>query len=257
MARRYYSSTAQQAQLQSSINSTDTTIVVDLTTGFPASTPFTLMLDKDTINEEVVTCTNRSGTTLTIVRGEDGTSGVAHATGATVTHGFSARDLDEPNAHIAATQNVHGVTNVAGVTETQTLLNKTLTSPTITGPTVSNGTWSDPTFTGYITGLPTPDVDVIAKIATHNPLFSEAHAVFTMTSSTTQTLVLPGDATVAYPIGTTLGLIRMGTGVVSFSQGAGASVVGTPGLKLRAQYSAGTALKVANNTWVVSGDLSA
>ena len=40
-------------------------------------------------------------------------------------------------------------------------------------------------------------------------------------------------------------------------QGSGATVVGTPGLALRAQYSAATIYCVAANTYVVIGDLSA
>jgi hypothetical protein len=41
-----------------------------------------------------------------------------------------------------------------------------------------------------------------------------------------------------------------------FAPGGGAIVNGTPGLRLRAQYSAATAKKIAANTWVVIGDLS-
>lgn len=103
MARRYYSSIAQRTTLSSGIDDTTTTVGVVAVTGWPASFPYTIIIDQDTLNEEVVTVTNRSGTTLTVTRGSDGTTAVAHDAGATVNHGVSARDFDEPNAFINGT----------------------------------------------------------------------------------------------------------------------------------------------------------
>lgn len=100
MARRYYSSIAQRTTLASSVSDVATTMVVNAAVGFPASTPYTMIVDQDTVNEEVVTVTGRSGTTLTVIRGVDGTTAVAHSTGASVNHGVSARDFDEPNEHV-------------------------------------------------------------------------------------------------------------------------------------------------------------
>lgn len=100
MPRRYYSSTAQRTTLTASLDSSATTVDVASVTGFPASFPYTLILDQDTVNEEVITVTSRSGLTLTVTRASDGTTGVAHANGAAVNHGVSARDFDEPNAFL-------------------------------------------------------------------------------------------------------------------------------------------------------------
>ena len=100
MARRYYSSVAQRTSLTNDITNSQTTIVVGAVTGFPASYPYTLIIDQDTLNEEVVEVASRSGTTLTVTRGVDGTSAVSHTAGATVNHGVSARDFDEPNLHV-------------------------------------------------------------------------------------------------------------------------------------------------------------
>jgi len=66
----------------------------------------------------LVEVTAAAGTTLTVVRGVDGTSAVAHSNGASVKHTISARDLSEPQAHIDATV-AHGVTGaVVGTTDT-------------------------------------------------------------------------------------------------------------------------------------------
>jgi hypothetical protein len=59
-----------------------------------------MIIDQDTANEEVVEVTARTSLTLTVTRGVDGTTGVSHASGATINHGVSARDFDEPNAFV-------------------------------------------------------------------------------------------------------------------------------------------------------------
>ena len=102
MARRYYSSVAQRTTLASGISAVATSVVVTAATGFPSSFPYTMIIDQDTASEEVVEVTARSGTTLTVTRGVDGTTATTHATGASVNHGVSARDFDEPNAFVNA-----------------------------------------------------------------------------------------------------------------------------------------------------------
>ena len=100
MARRYYSSTAVATTLSASANNSDTSIDVTALSGYPVSTPWTAIIDPDTASEEVVEVTNVSGTTLTVTRGVDGTSGVSHSAGAVFRHGVSARDFDEANAFV-------------------------------------------------------------------------------------------------------------------------------------------------------------
>ena len=100
MPRRYYSSTAVETTLTSNVSNSATTLPVASTSGFPAQTPYTLILDEGTIDEEIVTVTGVSSLNLTVTRGEDGTSGVAHSNGGTVKHGVSARDFDEANAFV-------------------------------------------------------------------------------------------------------------------------------------------------------------
>jgi len=100
MARRFYSSTAARTTLSADISNTAITVGVTAVSGWPASFPYTIIIDQDTINEEVVEVTARVGTTLTVTRGVDGTTGIAHSAGAAVNHGVSARDFDEPNLHV-------------------------------------------------------------------------------------------------------------------------------------------------------------
>ena len=108
MARRYFSSTAVETTLTSSISNSATTIPVASTSGFPAQTPYTLILDEGTVDEEVVTVTAVASLNLTVTRGVDGTSAVSHSNGGTVKHGVSARDFNEANEHVNdTTTDVH------------------------------------------------------------------------------------------------------------------------------------------------------
>ena len=100
MARRYYSSTAVATTLSASANNSTTSITVTALSGFPVSTPWTAIIDPDTVSEEVVEVTNVAGTTLTVTRGVDGTSAVSHSAGAVFRHGVSGRDFDEANSHV-------------------------------------------------------------------------------------------------------------------------------------------------------------
>ena len=128
MPRRYYSSTAAQTTLSAGVNNSTATIPVTAVSGWPSSFPYTLLIDKDTVNEEIVTVTGRSGTTLTVTRGVDGTTAVAHSAGANVQHGVSARDFEEPNAFV----------NGTGVVTATLLADNSVTSAKIVDGTIVN-----------------------------------------------------------------------------------------------------------------------
>ena len=128
---RYYSSTAAKTTLSSSIDSSSASMLLAAPSGLPSQYPFTLILEKDTANEEIVTVTNLVGSSYSITRGVDGSTAKAHSVGATVEHGVSARDYSESRSHEVAT-NAHGVTgDVVGTGGAQTLTSKTLTTATL------------------------------------------------------------------------------------------------------------------------------
>jgi hypothetical protein len=64
---------------------------------------FTVAIDPDTTNEEIVFITAASSDTFTIVRSRAGTSGVTHSAGATVKHVLTSDDLIYFNATLPAT----------------------------------------------------------------------------------------------------------------------------------------------------------
>jgi hypothetical protein len=140
---RNFSNVAEETTLSSGINSSDTSITVGSNTGYP-SVPYTIIIDPGLATEEVCEVTAVAGTTWTITRGVDGTPASSHDSGATVVHGYSARDLRDVQDHIADSTGVHGLgasSSVVGTTDTQTLTNKTLTSPTISGGTITGVTF--------------------------------------------------------------------------------------------------------------------
>lgn len=124
-----YSNTAQETTLTTSVSNSSVNLVVASTVGFPASTPFTLAVDADQANEELVSVTNVAGSTLTVTRGYDGTAAVSHDTGAKVRHVHSAVDFRTSRQHEAASSAVHGITGaVVGTSDAQVLTNKNLSS---------------------------------------------------------------------------------------------------------------------------------
>jgi len=138
MTVRKYSSRAQQTTLASSLTAGGTSMtVLNGAAVMGGKNPtsgqtYTLVIDPDTSLEEIVDVTAVSTNTLTITRGIDGSSGVAHSAGAVVRHMVIGRDLQEANDHSEASTAVHGITgSVVGTTDTQTLSAKTLTTPTI------------------------------------------------------------------------------------------------------------------------------
>lgn len=163
---RYYSSTAVDTTLAVGISASATSMTVSSVVGFPTSYPYTLAVDYDTSSEELVNIVGASGTTLTIGltagvadiegRGVDQGAGyrVAHNAGAVVKHIISGRDVREPQEHIAASTNVHGIADTATLitaSSTTILTNKSLTAPVLTGTIdVTSGTLALGT-TGVVT----------------------------------------------------------------------------------------------------------
>jgi hypothetical protein len=129
MTTRKYSSRSQQTTLASALTSSGTSASVVSGTSLlggatiSAGETFTVVIDPDTALEEIVDVTAVSTNTLTITRGIDGSSGVAHSAGAVVRHMAIGRDYREANQHIENTTTAHGLTlaNVVKTTDTNVI----------------------------------------------------------------------------------------------------------------------------------------
>ena len=101
---RKYSSISVQTTLASGISNSATTMTVATGTGAAllggvtlASgniDTFSVAIDPDTQNEEIVFITQNSSDTFTIVRGQSGSSAISHSGGATVKHVFVSEALN-------------------------------------------------------------------------------------------------------------------------------------------------------------------
>lgn len=96
---RSYSSVTSQTTLTADPGTGGTSLAVVDSTKFSAldgKFPYGATINLGRTDQEVVTVTARpDGTHLTVLRGQDGTSAVAHAIGATVDHAASARDFSQ------------------------------------------------------------------------------------------------------------------------------------------------------------------
>jgi hypothetical protein len=226
-----------------------------------ANSQFTVAIDPDTQNEEIVFITaGPSGDTFTIDRAEAGSSAVAHSTGATVKHVLTSDDLTafaagiSPVASLAFSGSTSGTTTLqatatagtntlslppttsdtlAGIAATQTLTNKTLTSPKI------NLTLNAQTGTTYT---------LVA---------ADSGKLVTSSNASAVVITIPPSV---FAAGEQINVQSIGAGLTSFAQGAGVTITSTGATAtapiLRAQYSACTIICTASNTFTVIGDLS-
>lgn len=122
---------------------------------------------------------------------------------------------------------------VATLSGTQTLTNKTLSTPIQT-------------------------IGTNVRTASYTLALSDQSKMIEMNSSSATVLTIPTDSTVNFPIGTYIVVLRTGSGSVTIEGmvgvPSGVTINTTPGLTLRAQWSMATLIKRAANTWVMSGD---
>lgn len=137
--RRRYANTGPQATLPVGINAAVTAFNLSTGTGFPA-VPFPLILDYLGSAEEVILVTGLTGAAVTsCTRGYDGSSAQTHSGGAVCVHGIIAKDADEASQHTSST-GAHGTASaIVGLTDAQTLTNKTISSSLLKATAVDPG----------------------------------------------------------------------------------------------------------------------
>jgi hypothetical protein len=274
MTARNYKSTVNAKTLAATMNSSITTMQLNDIIGVP-SYPFTMVIDPDTALEEIVTVNSlSSGNTVNVTRGQDGTIGVGHDAGATIRHMITARDLQDAQDHIFASTNVHGLSGgaeVVGTSSSQTLTNKTLTNPTISGGSLSNvsGSLSSPTISNFVnsnhthltaaTGGTLTGAALLYsrsdQVSSYTLTIDDNGKVVTTNNASANTLTVPPNSSVAFPIGTTITVVQIGAGQTTIAAGSGVTINSeTAKYKLRVQYAAATLYKYDTNTWVLFGN---
>lgn len=100
MQRREFLGNVVSTTLSANISNSDTSISLVDGTSFPSgsTSPFVIIIDRATVNEEKILISSRSANTLTVAsRGYDGIAAVSHSTGATVDHVLDATSLQDMN----------------------------------------------------------------------------------------------------------------------------------------------------------------
>lgn len=112
---------------------------------------------------------------------------------------------------------------------------------------------------GTQTKVGIPSIVTISQKTSSYTLSSlnERDTIIEVGSTSGTTLTIPAEASVNYPVGTSLDIMQTGTGQVTIAGASGVTVNATPGLKLRSQWSSATLLKRGADSWVVFGDLTA
>ena len=262
---RKYSSTSTQTSLASTISSSDTTITVSTGTGSALMggvtlaagnvDQFTIALDVDTINEEIVYVTAISSDTLTVVRGQAGTSAITHTAGATVKHVFTGDDATFFTAGVAT---ANAAVPKSTVTTKGDLIAATA-SGTVTRVGVGTNGYvltADSTQTAGIKwgSVYSPDLILNAKTTNYTLQISDVNKLITVTSASAVTITIPNGI---FTTGQQIAITSLGAGLVTIDSDGTTVLDATPGTVLRTQYSTATIICIATNTFLIIGDLSA
>ena len=295
-----FSSTSIETTLQSAITTsgatsmvvatgTGTALLGGQTLGAGNVDVFTVAIDVDTINEEIVFITDQSGDTMTIVRGRAGTSATTHTAGATVKHVLTSYDLDNfqatvpPVASLPFSGSTSGTTTVqataiagtntltlpptdsdtlVGRATTDTLTNKTINvaNNTLTGVATLAGTeiLTNKTLTAPVINTAKINLALNAQTGTTYTLVA-ADSGKLVTSSNASPVVITIPPSI-FAAGEQINVQSIGAGLTSFVAGVGVTVTSTGATSaapvLRAQFSACTIICTATDNFTVIGDIS-
>jgi hypothetical protein len=165
----------------------------------------------------------------------------------------------------------------ADLTTAQTLTNKTISGASNTLSNIGNSSLTNSSVTigstsvslgGTATTLaglsltsPLINLGVNAQTGTtYTTVLADNGKIITQTNASPITTTIPPFSSVAYPVGAQLNFVQYGLGQVTFAQGVGVTIASTGATatapKLRARYSSATAICVAQDSWLIAGDIA-
>lgn len=265
---RKYSSISVETTLASGISNSATTMTVAAGTGSALmggvtlaagnTDIFTVALDVDTQNEEVVYITAVSSDTFTIVRARAGTSAISHTGGATVKHVLTSDDL---NFYTAGVATANAAIPESVVTAKADLLVGASSGVVDNLAVGTNGQvlTADSTQTLGVKWATPTDVNLTinAKTANYTLVAGDVNKLITMSDAGTLTLTVPNGV---FTAGQQINVQRIGAGAVQI-RNDGTTVLTSTGAtstapNLRAQFSAATIICTSSNNFTVIGDLA-
>jgi len=171
----------------------------------------------------------------------------------------STDDLDASGKqHDVMHVNVHGATvaleTKLGLTDSNAAANAVLV-----GTGTSTTAWTtSPTVTGTLTaGVAVGQaVDLDRKTADYTLVLADAGKVIEINSGSSENVTIPPNSGVAFPLGTQVVIVRLGSGAVVIVEGSGVTTRSDGDkAKIKSQYSSCVLIKHETNEWYILGNL--
>jgi hypothetical protein len=189
----------------------------------------------------ILLATNNSGDTLDI-----GLVGKYLSSGSTLYTGFVRDDADKVWKLVSSLS--------ASPTTTVNFTGATFDSIKL-GSIESIGTITANNF--VVTGTSDIRYQTSSQTGSYTAILADAGKIIEMSVASANNLTIPPDSTSNFGVGSQITILQTGTGQTTIVEGSGVTVNGSPGLKLRAQWSSATLIKRSANNWVALGDLVA
>lgn len=123
-----------------------------------------------------------------------------------------------------------------------------------TGATGPQGVQGDQGPIG-LSGDPNLIVSAIPQASPYILVLTDASKLLTSTAAGSSVRI-PTNSNTAFPIGTQINFLQTTNDAITFNGESGVTLNSSIGNQTRAQYSMATVVKIAINTWVLTGDLT-
>lgn len=91
---------------------------------------------------------------------------------------------------------------------------------------------------------------------TYTPVLADVGVAIEMSNASANTVTIPTNANVAFPIGTVLEIVQLGAGTTTIAAASGVTIRTSASMTTRVQYATVALRKRATDEWVLSGDLT-